>query len=333
MNNAKWLSLVEYFVLIGSGAGSIASIASQQLAFTAAPVSCFLLLNLLNRRHLIKQTVKEANTSIAHLDQRLSDEIKVLDQQVRDRPSFADLASVHKTAQQRQDNAIAQLQHNVSHRLSAIENRNVDSFEQELATLKTQYSQLSESLATVSQSLSRLATINQMDGEGAIAELRTEVARLQTKITEVATSQRQVIPRVMQDEIDQIHRRFNRLPQPFDGATLKQEIDGLVKVVGELATRRDLAKLMAEVEKIRQQHRSLEQTVLLMRSINTIMRKQIGTLSSWVATGHPASEVEKLQTTVTHLEDRLNTFSSSANLAKLQLDSSALQIQIKYLTS
>ncbi|MBW4524829.1 MAG: tetratricopeptide repeat protein [Phormidium tanganyikae FI6-MK23] len=382
MKNAKWLSLVEYLVLIGSGAGSIASIASQQLAFTAAPVSCLLLLNLVNRRRLDKETLKAANTNIAHLDRRLSDEIKGLDQQVRTLPSFVDLASVRKTIQQRHDNEIAQLQHSVSHRLSAIENRDFDQLEQELSYLKTKYSQLSESLATVSQYLGRLATNHRVEGaENTIGQLRTEVAQLHSKITDVATSQKQVIPRVMQDEIHQIHRRLNSLPQPFDATALKQEVDGLVKVVGDLVPRRDMAKLMAEVEKIRQQHQTLEQTVAPLRSVNTIMRKQMDTLSSWVATGHPASptvDIEKLQTTVTQLEERLNTVSSGANLAELHtemqtmlnghldhlqaqfnsvqhytqnldrqqkhltewmgrlpemLDASALQTQIKYLTS
>ncbi len=328
MKNAKWLSLIEYLVLIGSGAGSIASIASQQLAFTAAPISCLLLLNLVNRRRLDKETLKAANTSIVHLDQRLSNEIKGLDQQVRALPSFVDLASVRKTIQQRHDNAIAQLQHSVSNRLSAIENRDFDQIEQELAYLRTKYSQLSESLATVSQYLNRLATANRVEGaESAIVELRSEVAQLQSKITEVATNHKQVMPRVMQDEIHQIHRRLSSLPQPFDATALKQEVDGLVKVVGDLVTRRDLAKLMAEIEKIRQQHQGLEQTVAPLRSINTIMRKQMDTLSSWVATGHPASpmvDVEKLQATVTQLEDRLNTFSSGANLAELHTEMQTL---------
>ena len=381
MKTAKWLSLVEYLILIGSGVGSIAS---QQLALTAAPVSCLMLLNIAHRRRSDKETLKAANTNIAHLDQRLTDELKAIDQQVRTLPSFVDLVSVRKTIQQRHDKAFSKLQHNVSSRLSAIEGRDFDQLEQELVSLKTKYSQLSESLATVSQGLNRLATTNRMEGaERAIVDLRSEVAQLQSKVTEVATSQKQVIPRVMQDEIHQIHRRLNSLPLPFDATALKQEVDGLVKVVGELVSRRDLAKLMAEVEKIRQQHQALEQTVAPLKSVNTIMRKQMDTLSSWMTTGHPCAieklqTVEKLQTSLLPFGECLNAFSSDANSAELHpelqtlinghlnhlqeqfesvqndaqtldrqpkplsewtgrlpemLDASALQTQIKYLTS
>lgn len=365
MKDGKWLHLAESLALVGSGLGTVASIASQQLAFTAAPVSCLLLLNLANRRRLDQETLQSATNSITHLDQRLSEDIKVLNQQVRTLPSFGDLANARKTIQQRQDNAIAQLQHNVSSRLSAIERQDFDQLEQELAYLKTRYSQLSESMATVSQNVNRLMASNRAENtESAIATLRQQVTQLESKLAKVSSDQKQVIPRVLQDEIYQIHRRLNCLPLPFDATALKQEVDELVKVVGELATRRDLAKLMAEVEKIRQQNRTLEQTITPMRSVNTIMRKQMDTLSAWVTTGHPSLlEIEKLQSTIAQLEARLETVPDGADLKNLHtemqtlqkqtqnldrqqkhlsqwmgrlpqmLDASALQNQIKYLTS
>lgn len=365
MKDGKWLDLVESLALLGSGLGTIASIASQQLAFTAAPVSCLLLLNLANRRRLDRETLESANNSITHLDQRLSKDIKDLNQQIQACPSFADLATVRKTIQQRQDNAIAQLHHTVSSRLSAIERQDFDQLEQELAYLKTKYTQLSESIATVSQNLNRVVTSNRAENaENAIAALRQDVTKLELKVAH-SSNQKHGIPRVLQDELYQIHRRLNSLPLPFDATALKQEVDGLVKIVGDLATRRDFAKLMAEIEKIRQQHQTLEQTVAPMRSVNAIMRKQMETLSTWITTGHPSSlELEKLQTTIAQLEARLETVPNNTeiqeqlnylqkqfesvqkqtqNLDRQQqewlsrlpekLDTSALQNQIKYLTS
>ncbi|MCU0547942.1 MAG: tetratricopeptide repeat protein [Leptolyngbya sp. Prado105] len=309
MKDRRWLNLAESLALVGSGVGTVASIAYQQLAFTAAPMSFLLLLNVTNRRRFDQETLKSANKSIAHLDQRLSHDIKALDQQVRTLPSFIDLASVRKAIQQRHDSAIAQLQHSVSSRLSAIESRNHEQLEQELDYLKTKYSQLSESMATVSQYLNRLATMNRVEStEKEIAALRTEVAQLESKLADVSTSQKQVIPRLMQDELHQIHRRLNSLPSPFDATALKQEVDGLVKMVGDLVSRRDMAKLMAEIERIRQQHQTLEQTVAPLKSVNAILRKQIETLSSRAMTGHPGSpaiDIKKLQTMMTQLEARL----------------------------
>lgn len=357
MKTTTWLSLVEYLALIGAAVGSIASIASQQLAFTAAPVSFLLLLNVVNRRRFDKDVLEAADTSIAHLDRRLSHDLKQLDQRVQSLPSFADLASVRKTVQQRQDSALAQLQHSVSQRLSTLESRNAQ-IEQEATDLKSKHSQLTESIATISQSLSRLVGVNRVEGaEAAIAQLRQEIAQLQLQIKKISTHEQHGIPRAVQDELHQLHRRFSNLPQPFDATSLKQEVTELVKLVGELASRRDLAKLMAEVERIRQQQQSLDRTVAPQRSINMMMRKQMETLCSWATASNTAAiDLTTLQATVAQLEARIAQLPSGSNLADLNanlqtldrqqnqlsqwlrrlpemLDASAIQAQLKYFAS
>jgi tetratricopeptide (TPR) repeat protein len=335
MKNSNWLNLTEYLLLISSGVGSIASIASQQLAFTAAPVSFLLMLNLVNRRRHDQDVLESANLNIAQLDQRLSNDLKALDQQVRSLPSVNDLANLRQTIQQRQNNAIARLQYSMSQRLAPIEGHDLNQIEQDLSQLQRQSAQTADSMQIAMQYLNRVATARRVEGtENAIAQLQTELSQLHSKLNDIITQQKQAVPRALQDEIHQLHRRLNSLPQPFDATALKQDVDGLVKVVGDMVSRRELARLMAEVEKIRQQHRTLEQTVAPMKSVNAIMRKQMDTLSSWVTVkdGNQAMTIkdlkglETLKDTVSQLEKRLT------NLPQI-LDSSALQSQIKYLTS
>lgn len=332
MKNSKWLNLAEYLVLIGSGVGSVAAIASQQLAFTAAPVSVLLMLNLVNRRRLDQDVLDSANTSITQLDQRLSEDLKSLDQQVRTLPSFIDLASLRRTIQQRHDNAIARVQYNLSNRLAPIEGHDFNQMEQDLAHLKNKYSQLADSIQAVTHHLNRLASVNRVEGtESAIAQLRSELSQLQSKLNEVTTQHKQTVPRALQDEIHQLHRRLNSLPQPFDATALRQDVDGLIKVVGDMVSRRELARLMAEVEKIRQQHHTLEQTVAPMKSVNAIMRKQMDTLSSWVTVkdGNPSAsvknlmELDDLKNTVAQIEQRLNNLPES-NLSQLHTEMQTL---------
>jgi tetratricopeptide (TPR) repeat protein len=331
MQNKKWLDVSEYLLLAGSGIGSVASIASQQLAFAAAPLSFLFLLNLLNRRRLDQAVSETAQTQLAQVEQKLSEQLSTLDQQVRTLPTFIDLSSQRKTILQRNDTAIAQLQQHLSQRIAVLESKNVDRLERELAQLQTKYSQLAESIGTVTNCLSRVATQDRVEAsEAAIGTLKTELAQLHTKVAEITSAQKQGIPRVLQDELNQIHRRLSHLPQPFDPTSLKQDVEGLVKVMGEMVSRRDLAKLMAEVEKIRHSHHNLEQTVAPMKSINTIMRKQMETLSSWLivkdahsdhavqfATQSHTVELEELKATIAGLEHRLNTLPNSADLLKL----------------
>jgi tetratricopeptide (TPR) repeat protein len=337
MSNKKWLNFSEYLLVAGSGVGTVASIASQQLAFAAAPLSFLFLLNLINRRQDDRTIADQASAEVAQLDERFSSSLSLLDQQLRTLPTFIDLSSQRKTILQRNDAAIAQLQQNFSYRISALEEKNVDRLERELAQLQTKYSQLTESIGTITNYMSRLATNHRVaESETTIAALKDEITQLQVRLTEVASAQKQGIPRALQDELHMIHRRLNALPQPFDATALKQDVDGLVKVVGEMVSRRELAKLMTEVEKIRQNQKTLEQTVAPMKAVNTIMRKQMDTLSSWVtAKGNPAqmAELEALKGTIAALEQHLRSHAQSEYELVFNLKSAQGQSEIDALSS
>lgn len=333
MNNGKWLDITEYVLWAGSGVGSVASIASQQLAFTAAPLSFLLLLNLVNRRRFDQQVQQTAKVNLEQLDQRLSQNINALDQQMRTLPNFLDLASLKKTVFQRNERAIAQVQQTLSQRLAPLEAHDISQMQQELIQLRSKSLQLTESVASVTSHLSRAANAHRVEtAEVAIVQLQGEIAQLKTKLTELPKTPTQTIPRALQDQINHLNRRLNALPQPFDATSMRQDLDGLIKVMGDLVSRREMARLMAEVEKIRQQSQTLEQTVIPMRVMNSIMRKQMETLSSWLnlqnEQGEPSPNLkateqavlEELKGTIATLEDRLNGSPSGADLTRLHTE-------------
>jgi tetratricopeptide (TPR) repeat protein len=288
MRTKEWLNVTEWLLLAGSGIGSIASIASQQLAFTAAPMSFLLLLNLVNRQRANQDAQDKSSTKIVQLDQKLSQRIEALDQQVKTLPTLSDLSRFTRAVSQRNEDTISHLQQHISQRLAPLESYDLRRMTQEVSDLQHQYTKLSDSVSAMATNANRLASTNRVEGaERAIAQLKSEVTQLQTKLSEASSSQKQNVPKALQDEIYSIHRRLNSLPQPFDATALKQDVDGLIKIVGDMVSRRDLARLMAEVEKVRRQHQHLEQTVAPMKVVNTIMRKQMDTLSSWVQSTEP----------------------------------------------
>ncbi|MCY7320863.1 MAG: hypothetical protein LH660_03450 [Phormidesmis sp. CAN_BIN36] len=330
MNNGKWLDITEYALWAGSGVGSIASIASQQLVYTAAPLSFLLLLNLVNRRRFDRQVQQSAKASLEQLDQRLSKNLTALDQQVQTLPNFLDLASLKKTVLRRNERAIAQVQQTLSQRLSSLEAHDMGQMQQDLNQLRSKSSQLTESVASVTSQLSRAANAHRVESaEVAIAQLQSEIAQLQAKLTELPKSTMPNIPRALQDQINHLNRRLNALPQPFDATSMRQDVDGLIKVMGDLVSRREMARLMAEVEKIRQQSQTLEQTIAPIKVMNSIMRKQMDTLSSWLSLkdeqGEPSlslrvieqAVLEELKGTIATLEQRLNSSPSGADLTRL----------------
>lgn len=295
MENKKWLNVTEYLLLAGSGIGSVASIASQQLAVTAAPFSFLLLLSLANRQRATQAAQTKNEAGVVQLNQKLSGQIKVLGQQVKTLPTLSDFSSFTRSVSQRNEAAIAHLQSDIAQRLAPFETCAFSRMTQEMADLQHKYTKLSDALTAMTAS-NRVANANRVEGAGIppevqrlIAQLNSDVSQLQAKVTEVST-QNQGIPRALQDEIHNLHRRLNRLPQPFDATMLKQDVDELTKIVGDLVSRRDLARLMAEVEKIRRQQQQLEQTVTPIKTVNTIMRKQMDTLSSWVQSNATSSE-------------------------------------------
>lgn len=332
MNNGKWLDITEYALWAGSGVGSIASIASQQLAYTAAPLSFLLLLNLVNRRRFDQQVQQSAKASLEQLDQRLSKNLTALDRQVQTLPSFLDLASLKKTVFQRNERAIAQVQQTLSQRLASLEAHDVGQMQQDLNQLRSKSSQLTESVASVTSQLSRAANAHRVESaEVAIAQLQSDISQLQTKLA-LTKSPTQSIPRALQDQINHLNRRLNALPQPFDATSMRQDVDGLIKVMGDLVSRREMARLMAEVEKIRQQSQTLEQTVVPMRMTNSIMRKQMDTLSSWLSLKNEQGEpsfslrvpeqavLEELKGTIATLEHRLNSLPSGTDLTQIHAE-------------
>ena len=333
MNHEKWLDVTEYVLWAGSGVGSVASIASQQLAFTAAPLSFLLLLNLVNRRRLDQQVQQSAKANLEQLDQRLSANITALDRQMRTLPNVSDLAHLKKSVLQRNEMAIAQVQQNLSQRLAALETHDLGQMQQDLSHLRSKSLQLTESMASVISHLDRATNAHQVENaEAAIGQLQTEIAQLKTKLSELPKAPTQTIPRALQDQINRLNRRLNALPQPFDATSLRQDVDGLIKVMSDLVSRREMARLMADVEKIRQQSQTLEQTVAPIRATNSIMRKQMDTLSSWLSLKNGQGEplpnlrapeqavLKELRGTIATLERRLSGLPSGADLTKLHAE-------------
>ncbi|MGC8713372.1 MAG: hypothetical protein ACP5RH_13375, partial [Leptodesmis sp.] len=99
MKNRSWLNIAESLMLLGSGIGSIATVASQQVLYTAAPVSALLILNVLNHRRIERESQSQTSSAIAELDQKLSGSISTLQQQIQTLPSPLHLANLRKDLQ------------------------------------------------------------------------------------------------------------------------------------------------------------------------------------------------------------------------------------------
>jgi tetratricopeptide (TPR) repeat protein len=286
MKNAKWLDVTEYALLVSSGVGAVAAIATQQIALTATPLSLLMAINLINRRRFDRETQTTAATNLAQLDRRLSQATTQLKHQIIGLPTWVDLDQLHQGIQADQAREIA----NIQQQLLPLETVNLTQVQEEINQLGEQYRALNGKYGALTQSVGsmevnfqQVATVSQVKAHDVkLFDLKQEMQSLRQALDELPRPQKVSGARALQDQIDHLNRRVNRLPQPFDGEGLKQDLDGMLKLMGDLVSRRELAKMMAEVEKVRHQNQTIEQFIAPIRTMNTILRKQMDTLSIWV---------------------------------------------------
>ncbi|PSB26536.1 tetratricopeptide repeat protein [Stenomitos frigidus] len=335
MKNRNWLNLSEYALLVGAGLGSLASVASQQILFTAAPVSALLLVNLVNRRRLEETTLAHTEASVTQLDQKLSADLAALRQQIQVLPNFLDLASLRKSVLHETAEGTAGFTQDITQLKRELAKPEWRLMAQEVRQLQTHYADLADSVNAVTTYLGRLCTIDRVDDmDSVLTQLKTELAQLRGNLQKLGEEQQNSNPRVMQDQINHINRRLNTLPTPFDASALKQDVDSLVKVLGEMVSRRELARLMTQVEQISQQQDTLDQTVTPIKMATAILKKQLDTvtsklqmteqgfgsiLDSGLLQPDPAV-VEGLQATINALEHRLNQLPIATDLTHLRSD-------------
>lgn len=332
MKNRSWLNFAEYVFLIGSGVGTVATAVSQQIVFLAAPVSILFLLNLANRNRLEETTEKHTANSVSQVERKLTNDMGTLQKQVQAQPSFLDLANLKKSVINTNQESMAELSRDIALLKREIGKPEWRIMQQVVHQLQEKYAGLSDSVESVTTQLNRLNVTHKVEGmERELTQLRSELSQLRVNLERLSDEQRAQNPRVLQDQIHHINRRLNQLPPPFDATALKQDLNALVKVVGEMASRRELSRLVSQIEKLTQQNSSIEQSVTPLKVATNILRKQLETISTKLnaaddlqqplttaLTGTNAQVLEDLKATVTNLEQRLNQVATGSDPANLQ---------------
>ncbi|PZV09790.1 MAG: hypothetical protein DCF22_17950 [Leptolyngbya sp.] len=315
VKNRHWLTLAESIMLVGSGIGSVATAVSQQLLYTAAPVSALLLLNVLNHRRLEQETQSDLDGAIAQVDEKLSGTIHLMQQQIQGLPSALHLAQLRKDLQGKNQVLYSDLSNSISRLQQEITKPEWRSLRQEMAQLQRQHAALDNSLAGVRESLVRLTPAKQpTNWQPDIEQLKAELTQLRSILQQMEPQQKLGNYRTLQDQISHINRRLNHLPAPFDANALKQDVEALIKMVGEMATRRDLSRLEMQIDKVAQQGGYMEQTIAPLKLATTILKKQLDVTTAKVvnvevsqqASPDISATLTTLQTTIHTLEQRLN---------------------------
>jgi tetratricopeptide (TPR) repeat protein len=333
MKNEKWLDAVEYALLAGSGLGSIASIATQQIAYTAAPVSFLMMLNVMNRQRLDQNVLKQSQEQIAQVDQKVNRQLEVLDRRIQGLPTFWDLASLRKTLMQKNRANLNRLHSQLDQRISAIEGQEVGVIKTDLNDLQVQQSRILESIDRITGTLQRSVSLEQLrETDSGLKQLQGRMNNLQTGLEDISRTYKPSTLRMLQGQIDYINRRFNAMPNPIDTASLKQDLEGMMQLVSELVPRREMTRLIEELEQLRHRVEHVDESVAPLRVTTKILRQQVGTLTSFLRNNSDmgshqrqnpefVAKFDALQETVAQLQQQLETKDENAtedDLVQLQ---------------
>ena len=86
MKKHRWLDFTEYALLLGAGAGTVASVATQQMVLASAPLSLLAALGLVNRQRLEQQLSHHEGVTKATTG-KLSADFETLQDQVAELPT------------------------------------------------------------------------------------------------------------------------------------------------------------------------------------------------------------------------------------------------------
>jgi tetratricopeptide (TPR) repeat protein len=317
MKNEKWLDVTEYALLAGSGIGSIASIATQQIAYTAAPVSFLMMLNMVNRQRLDQNVLQKSQEQIAQVDSQLNRQLEVLDRRIQGLPTFWDLASLRKTLMQKNRANLNRLHSQLDQRISAIEAQEVGVIKADLNDMQVQQSRILESIDRITGTLQRSVSVEQLrETDSGLKQLQGRMNNLQTGLEDISRTYKPSTLRMLQGQIDYINRRFNALPNPIDTASLKQDLEGMMQLVGELVPRREMTRIIEELEQLRHRVEHVDESVAPLRVTTKILRQQVGTLTNFLRNNSDmkshqnpefVAKFEALQATVAQLQLQLET--------------------------
>jgi tetratricopeptide (TPR) repeat protein len=296
-----WLDLAEYASLVSLGVGSVASFVSEQALFASAPLSFLVLLNLANRRRFEQQMRLNTSMAIHDMDQKLSKNVELLNQQVMALPTPEVMGSLKKSllvknreVVERLSAEIEGIQREMIDRFSVLEQQNLGTFRQDLSQIQMQHSQLCDSVAYLTTQLNDMMASTRMDElEGAIARLRADAAKLRDNLQNLADQTRPSL-NSLQDQINYLNRQLQKLPPPFDSTALKQEVAELIRVVADLVPKRDWNNLLSEVRTLQEQQETRNQA-------EETLRRKIQDLNQQIQGRPVKANLTSLQNQINHL--------------------------------
>lgn len=267
MVDQTWLKRTEQALLVGSGLGTVAAFAAQNVALASAPLTVMAAVGLLNRRQTERQ-LEEAQEKLARQQRQTNHRITSLSKQVTALPSPEALTNFQRSVLDRNNRTFLRMSQDikdirdyVDEQAQMVQPPDLSQLNQDIAQLQDQYAHTYTTTQNLASYVQRLATVPRIEGtETKLSQVRTSL--MQTRVTlEALRSETRNAMATLQDNMAQIDRRTQEFATPPDVKHLRTELAEVAKTLASLVPRADFTNLATHVKDLTRQQADLERAL------------------------------------------------------------------------
>ncbi|MDJ0704243.1 MAG: tetratricopeptide repeat protein [Leptolyngbyaceae cyanobacterium MO_188.B28] len=326
MKNRRWLNFTEFLLLLGTGAGAMASVATLQMFYITAPLSLLAAVGLLNRKQFEHQTEKNV-TSLEDIDERMFQNVSQLQEQLNALPSPEALTNFQRSVVAHNDRSnlrftreLEKTSQQLEQRLQEMQPPDLSHLYQDIEQLNDQYAHLAVSFTNLTKQVQNLSNLPRVEAaEEQIAQLKTGVMQMQVNLETFSGESRTTFSQ-LQASVQNFEQRLRRLPAEIDPKLLQEEVKQLTQIIPELAARRDLSDVAINVQELGERQQLLSESIEVLREMLT---QRLQTLATESVAGHSAEESSEGSSDAVRQE--LNQL--TAGLVNLEQQLESLQVQ------
>ncbi|MEY3297127.1 MAG: hypothetical protein RLZZ597_387 [Cyanobacteriota bacterium] len=312
MVDQTWLKHTEQALLVGSGLGTVAAIAAQNVALASAPLTVMAAVGMLNRSRTERQ-LAAAQEKLARQQRQASHRLTSLSKQVTALPSPEALTNFQRSVLDRNNRTFLRmseemkaLRHHVDEQSKGLHPPDLSQIHQDIAQLQDQCAYAHTATQNLTNYVQRLATLPRIESmEGKLSQVRTSL--MQTRVTlEALRSETRNAMANVQDHIAQLDRRIQDPPQPTGADGWRTDVTEIVKTIATLVPQAEFNNLANHVKELTRQQADLE------RALTQIPVGSVSGLSEGLSAETKAkadrtvAELERLSQVVHRLQQQVN---------------------------
>lgn len=263
MENQHWLSSTERWLVVGSGLGTMASLAGQHVVFASAPLTALAAVGLLNRNR-VEKALEDSQHQLQQQQNRHNKSVQDLKQQVTALPSPEALNHFQRAVMKRSNRnflrltqEIKDLRSDLNQELKAIPTPDLSTIHQDIAQLQDQHAYTTATLENLTSYAQRVATLPRMEAaENKLSQVKGELTSLRVLVESLQSETRTTVGGVQ----EALHTLESQLNQPFSEHphAIKTELSEVVKAISNLVSRTEFTNLVEHLKTLVQRQAALE---------------------------------------------------------------------------